>query len=54
MTSLPNCLEASVRLPQHASEEMTLGELHRRSVTISYDDCRATVDGFDFETTSEE
>jgi hypothetical protein len=28
--------------------EMTLGELLRRSVTMSYDDCRAKVKGFSF------
>jgi hypothetical protein len=43
----PDCLEAPVRLPQ-AAPEMTVGELHRRSVAISYDDCRARIDDFDF------
>jgi hypothetical protein len=43
-----DCLEAPVSLPQHASE-MSLGELQRRSVTLSYDDCRARVDGFGFQ-----
>ncbi len=43
-----DCLEAPVSLPQRASE-MTIGELHRRCVTISYDDCRVRVDGFHFE-----
>ena len=43
----PDCLEAPVSLPQHESE-MTLGEPHRLCVTISYDDCRARVDSFDF------
>ena len=43
-----DCLEAPVGLPQYASE-MTLGELHRRCVTISYDDCRARVDDFGFQ-----
>ncbi len=47
-----DCLEAPVSLPQHASE-MTLGELHRRCVTISYDDCRARVEGFGFQGASE-
>ncbi len=42
-----DCLEAPVSIPQRPSE-MTLGELHRRGVSISYDDCRARVDGFDF------
>jgi hypothetical protein len=27
---------------------MTVGELHRRVVALSYDDCRARVDRFDF------
>ncbi|MDH3230553.1 MAG: hypothetical protein OEN55_12245 [Alphaproteobacteria bacterium] len=48
-----DCLEAPVSLPQHTSE-MTLGELHRRCVTISYDDCRARVDRFDFQGESRE
>jgi hypothetical protein len=48
-----DCLEAPVSLPQRPSE-MTLGELHRRCVTISYDDCRARVEGFDFQGASEE
>ena len=48
-----DCLEAPVGLTQHASE-MSLGELHRRRVTISYDDCRARVDGFGFQGTSQE
>jgi hypothetical protein len=48
-----DCLEAPVSLPQHDSE-MTLGELHRRCVTISYDDCRARVEGFGFQSTSQE
>ena len=43
----PDCLEAPVSFPQHTSE-MTLGELHRQGVTISYDDCRKRVEGFDF------
>lgn len=43
-----DCLEAPIRLPQSASE-MSLGELRRRGVTISYDDCRARVDDFDFQ-----
>ncbi len=48
-----DCLEAPVSFPQRASE-MTLGEMHRRCVTISYDDCRAKVDGFDFSSASPE
>ena len=44
----PDCLEAPVSLPQ-APSEMTVGELHRRSITISYDDCRARVEGFGFQ-----
>lgn len=48
-----DCLEAPVRLPQRASET-TIGELHRRCVTISYDDCRVRVDGFDFQGASQE
>ena len=48
-----DCLEAPVSLPQHASE-MTLGELHRRCVTISYDDCRVRVEEFDFQGASQE
>lgn len=46
-----DCLEAPVSLPQHAPE-MSLGELHRQRVTISYDDCRARVEGFDFKDAS--
>ena len=40
-------LEAPVSLPQYASE-LTLGELHRQSVSMSYEDCRARVEGFGF------
>jgi hypothetical protein len=43
-----DCLEAPVSLPQSFSE-MTVGELHRRGVVMSYDDCRARVDRFDFD-----
>ena len=43
-----DCLEAPVSFPQRASE-MTLGEMHRRCVTISYDDCRVRVEGFGFQ-----
>lgn len=28
--------------------EMTLGELHRRRITMSYDECRSKVKGFSF------
>ena len=42
-----DCLEAPVSIPQPASE-MTLGETHRRCVTIPYDDCRLRVEGFGF------
>lgn len=48
----PDCLEAPVGMPQHASE-MSLGELRRRCVNISYDDCRARVDGFGFQDASQ-
>jgi hypothetical protein len=44
----PDCLEASVSLPQ-AQSEMTVGELHRRRVTISYADCKERVEGFGFQ-----
>lgn len=40
-------LGAPVSLPQHTSE-LSLGELHRRPVSIPYGDCRAKVDAFDF------
>jgi hypothetical protein len=43
-----DCLEPPVSLPQ-ASPEMTVGELHRRRVTIPYPECRVRVDGFDFQ-----
>ncbi len=48
-----DCLEAPVSFPQRASE-MMLGEMHRRGVGISYDDCRARVDGFGFQGASRE
>ena len=48
-----DCLEAPVSLPQHASE-MSLGELQRQRVNISYDDCRARVGGFGFQDVSQE
>ena len=40
-------LGTPARLPQSASD-MTVGELHRRSVSISYADCRQKVQGFRF------
>jgi hypothetical protein len=40
-------LEAPASLPQHFSE-MTVGELHRRCVTIPYDDCKVRVQAFSF------
>ena len=43
-----DCLEAPASVPQRASET-TLGEVHRRCITLSYDDCRERVDGFGFE-----
>jgi hypothetical protein len=43
----PDCLDAPVSLPQ-ASSEMSLGEMQRRRVGLSYDDCKARVDGFRF------
>lgn len=43
----PDCLEAPESLPQ-AHSEMSVGELHRRRVTISYDDCRERVESFGF------
>lgn len=48
-----DCLEAPVSLPQSFSE-MTIGELHRRCITISYEDCRARVDDFCFQGASQE
>ncbi len=48
-----DCLEAPVSFPQRASE-MTIGELHRRCVTISYDDCWVRVEGFGFQGGSQE
>lgn len=43
-----DCLEAPVSLPQAASE-MSLGEMHRRRVTIAYDACKARIDEFGFQ-----
>lgn len=40
-------LGAAFSLPQQASE-LSLGELHRRPVSLPYGDCRARVDAFDF------
>ncbi len=40
-------LGASASVPQPASE-MSVGELHRRCITISYADCRKKVEGFRF------
>lgn len=46
-------LGAPASLPQPASE-MSLGELHRRCVSISYEDCKAKVQGFSFKSVSQE
>jgi hypothetical protein len=40
-------LEAPATLPQHDSE-MTVGELHRRRVTLPYDECKIKVEEFSF------
>jgi fibrillarin-like rRNA methylase len=40
-------LQAPVSLPQQFSE-ITVGELHRRRVTLPYDDCKLRVAGFSF------
>jgi hypothetical protein len=48
-----DCLEAPVSLPQHHSE-MSLGELHRRCVSIPYDECKVRVEGFGFKGASQE
>jgi len=42
-----DCLDAPVRLP-HGFAEMTVGELHRRRITLPYGDCKVRVEGFDF------
>ncbi len=42
-----DCLEAPVSVPQRASE-MTIGEMLRRCVTISYHDCKVRVKDFGF------
>ncbi|KPK17463.1 MAG: hypothetical protein AMJ67_13415 [Betaproteobacteria bacterium SG8_41] len=34
---------------RHAASEMMVGELYRRQVSISYDHCRARVEGFGFQ-----
>jgi hypothetical protein len=46
-----DCLEAPVGLPQYPSE-MSVGELYRRHVTLSYGECRARVERFDFQRAS--
>ena len=48
-----DCLEAPASMPQRASE-MTIGEVHRRCVNISYDDCRARVEDFRFQDAPQE
>ena len=40
-------LQAAASVPQPASE-MTVGELSRRSVTVSYHECRLRVDAFSY------
>jgi hypothetical protein len=45
----PNCLTRSVSLPQTPTSEMTVGEMHRRGVSLSYADCKARVQRFAFE-----
>jgi len=45
-----DCLKAPVSLPE-TYMEMTLGEIHRRCVTIPYDDCRARVENYSFQST---
>lgn len=47
-----DCLEGPVSFPQPASE-MTVGVLQRRCVALSYDDCRAKVEGFSFQGASQ-
>jgi hypothetical protein len=42
------CLTASQSVPQSTSE-MTVGEIRRRGITMSYADCIARVDRFRFE-----
>jgi hypothetical protein len=42
------CLTGPVSLPQPSSE-MTVGEMHRRGVTIAYAECLARVNRFSFE-----
>lgn len=41
------CLLPAARLPQRHSE-VTIGELHRRSVARSYEECKRSVAGFGF------
>lgn len=43
----PDCLGAPVSLP-YAAPEMTLGELQRQRVGLSYEDCQARVRDFSF------
>ncbi len=45
-------LESPESLPQFNSE-MSVGELQRRRIAISYEDCKARVKGFRFEETSQ-
>ncbi len=40
-------LKTPVNLPL-CDPEMTLGELHRHSLVISFDDCKARLEGFSF------
>lgn len=48
-----DCLKAPVSIPQRASEN-TLGEVQRRSITLSYDDCKARVEEFGLQAASQE
>jgi hypothetical protein len=43
-----DAIAAPASLPHAPSAEMTLGALYRRRVTMSYDTCRAKVEGFRF------
>ena len=47
------CLESPVSLPQ-SNPEMSLGELQRRRIGISYDECKARVEDFHFQDASRE
>lgn len=42
-----SALQKPAGLPQH-SDEMSLGEVHRRSVDIPYDECKVKVGEFSF------